>query len=164
MLERWFPLILGASGQWLRLGGVAFPASRGRAGRRGPPARRRSGGEATTGRNEELRDLAQLYRCLRTKHSSGLEDRWENQLSKDETRGWIAVSATRLQGKGLRKGNVFSQTPVSLRSAPGALRRSRAVPDPRRLERRRETLRNLERAAIPALLARGLACGTGEKC
>ena len=37
---------------------------------------------------------------------------WENQLSKDQISGWIAISAAGLQGKGLDKRNCFSQTPV----------------------------------------------------
>ena len=47
------------------------------------------------------------------KHSSGLEDTCENQLSKDQLWGWIEVSAAGRQGKGLHERTVFSQTPVS---------------------------------------------------
>ena len=37
---------------------------------------------------------------------------WEDTLSECRIRGWIAVSATGLQGEGLRKRNVFSDTGI----------------------------------------------------
>ena len=46
------------------------------------------------------------------KHSSGEEHTLEHKLSEHQIRGWIAVSVVGLQGEGLRKRNVFSQTPV----------------------------------------------------
>ena len=52
------------------------------------------------------------YRCLREKHPSGEEDPLENQLQKHQIRCRRAISAAVLQGKGYRKRNVFSQTPV----------------------------------------------------
>ena len=41
---------------------------------------------------------------------------WEDKLSEKQIRGWRAVSAAGLQGKGLRKRSVFlSQTPVMIK-------------------------------------------------
>ena len=37
------------------------------------------------------------------KHSSGEEDRWEDEISEHHIRGWIAVSAARLHGQGWHK-------------------------------------------------------------
>ena len=47
-------------------------------------------------------------------HSSGEEDAWETCIEKHKIRDWIAVYAAVLQGKGLRKRSVCSQTPVAL--------------------------------------------------
>ena len=41
------------------------------------------------------------------KHSSGEEDPRENQLAKHQIRGWRAVSAAGLQGKGCHKRSVY---------------------------------------------------------
>ena len=40
---------------------------------------------------------------------------WENQFSEHQIRERIEVVATGLQGQGLHKIHVFSQTPVSIR-------------------------------------------------
>ena len=91
----------------------ASQACRGQTRERGwlPDPMRRKGGRL-------LRSLA----CGRTftqipvsvkKKYPGLEDRWENMHLKYHISGWIAVSAAGLQGKGLHKRYVVSQTPVS---------------------------------------------------
>ena len=41
------------------------------------------------------------------KHFSGEEDVWEDKLSEHLIRGWRAISAAGLQGKGSYKRNVF---------------------------------------------------------
>ena len=41
------------------------------------------------------------------KNSSGEEDIWEDELAEHGIRGWRAVSATGMQGKGLCKNSVF---------------------------------------------------------
>ena len=56
----------------------------------------------------------QCYRRLRKKHTSGDEDVWEDKLSGHRIRGWRAVSAAGLQGKGLPERSVFSQTPAAI--------------------------------------------------
>ena len=56
------------------------------------------------------------HRHLCKKHSSGEEYTLTYLLSDHQIRGWRAVSAAGLHGKGLRKGSDFSQTPVSARS------------------------------------------------
>ena len=54
------------------------------------------------------------YQCLWNKHSSGEEGPWEDYLSKHEIiRGWRAAFAAGWHGRGSRRRNVFSQTPVS---------------------------------------------------
>ena len=47
------------------------------------------------------------------------------QASGAPIRGWIAVSAVGLQGKGLRTRNVFSQTPVCKRKTNKAYNTNR---------------------------------------
>ena len=46
------------------------------------------------------------------KDSSGEEATWESRLLEHQIRGRIGASASGLQGKGLHKRSVFSQTPV----------------------------------------------------
>ena len=50
------------------------------------------------------------YRCLCQRHSSGEKHMWEDKLSERQIRGWGAVSAAGLQGKGSRKSS-FSRPP-----------------------------------------------------
>ena len=54
----------------------------------------------------------QYYRCLWAE-TFQRKYMWEEKPSECQIRGWRAVSATGLQGKGLRKNTVVSQTPVS---------------------------------------------------
>ena len=54
------------------------------------------------------------------KHSSGYEDKWEYWFSKHRIRGWRAVSAEGLQGKGSPGRNVlFTVTDIDI---PDSLR------------------------------------------
>ena len=50
--------------------------------------------------------------CEKKTRTSGEEYTLEHKLSEHQIRGWIAVSAVGLQGEGLRRRSVFSQTPV----------------------------------------------------
>ena len=59
-------------------------------------------------------DTLQLLPVSAKKHSSGKEDPWKDKPSECQIRGWRAVSASGLQGKGSPERSVCSQTPVSL--------------------------------------------------
>ena len=47
------------------------------------------------------------YRCLWKRHSWREEHPWEGELAEHQIRGWRALSAAELQGKGSRKGMCF---------------------------------------------------------
>ena len=51
--------------------------------------------------------------CGENEHSSGEKHTWEDKLSECQIRGWRAVSAAGLHGKGSPQRNVFSQTLVA---------------------------------------------------
>ena len=70
------------------------------------------------------------YRRPRKKNSSGGEDPWEEQLSQHQIRGRMGVSAAALQGEGLNKRIVFSQTPVFLIAGAGKCTVKWPRPDP----------------------------------
>ena len=84
--------------------------------------------------NRQIWNLSEVpYRRLWKKHSSGEEDGWEKHRSKHQIRGWKAVSAAVLQGRGCHKRSVFSQTPVwawELHPSASRICLSRTLRDP----------------------------------